>query len=131
MVLANEASALPHGSTKPQTIREGSVVLIDGGCVVEGYESDISRTFTLGKPAEKMKRVFDVVHAAQTAALKAARPGVSCGRGGRCCAKADRGRRVGAGIQVLHTPRRPRARDGRTRVAVPGERELRCRSRRT
>jgi Xaa-Pro dipeptidase len=45
---------------------------------VEGYSSDISRTFVLGKPTEKMKQVFDLEHAAQTAALKAARPGVEC-----------------------------------------------------
>jgi Xaa-Pro dipeptidase len=71
-------SALPHGSRQPQVIREGSIVLIDDGCQVEGYESDISRTFVIGKPADKMKRVFDAVHRAQTAALLAARPGVQC-----------------------------------------------------
>jgi Xaa-Pro dipeptidase len=71
-------SALPHGSDQPQVIREGSIVLIDDGCVVEGYQSDISRTFVVGKPTDRMKRVFDVVHKAQTAALKAAKPGVPC-----------------------------------------------------
>jgi Xaa-Pro dipeptidase len=71
-------SALPHGSLMPQTIREGSIVLIDDGCVVEGYQSDISRTFVIGKPTDKMKRVFDAVHKAQTAALHAAKPGVQC-----------------------------------------------------
>jgi Xaa-Pro dipeptidase len=71
-------SALPHGSLQPQIIREGSLVLIDDGCVVEGYQSDISRTFVIGKPTDKMRRVFDVVHKAQTAALHAAKPGVAC-----------------------------------------------------
>ena len=71
-------SALPHGSLQPQIIREGSIVLIDDGCVVEGYQSDISRTFVVGKPTDKMKRVFDTVHKAQTAALNAAKPGVPC-----------------------------------------------------
>jgi Xaa-Pro dipeptidase len=71
-------SALPHGSRQPQVIREGSIVLIDDGCAVEGYQSDISRTFVVGKPTDKMKRVFDTVHKAQSAALKAAKPGVSC-----------------------------------------------------
>src|SRR5262249_50761052 len=51
----------------------------DGGCSVEGYESDISRTFVLGKPTDKMRRVFDIVKSAQSAALRAARPGVACG----------------------------------------------------
>ncbi len=72
----DEYSALPHGSLQPQTIREGSVVLIDDGCTVEGYQSDISRTFVIGKASDKMKRVFDAVHRAQTAALKAVKPGV-------------------------------------------------------
>ena len=73
-----EYSALPHGSVTPQHVRPGTILLIDGGCRVEGYESDISRTFVLGKPTDKMKKVFDIVFQAQTATLKAARPGVTC-----------------------------------------------------
>ena len=71
-------SALPHGSVQPQVIREGEVVLIDDGCTVEGYQSDISRTFVYGKATDKQKHVFAVVHQAQAAALAAARPGVAC-----------------------------------------------------
>jgi Xaa-Pro dipeptidase len=71
-------SALPHGSATPQKIVEGSILLIDGGGDVEGYKSDISRTFVLGKPTDKMKQVFDIVHRAQSAALATARPGVAC-----------------------------------------------------
>lgn len=73
-----EYSALPHGSLKPQAIREGTILLMDGGCSVEGYSSDISRTFVIGKPTDKMKKVFDIVHQAQTAAWKTARPGLPC-----------------------------------------------------
>ena len=73
-----EYSASPHGSITPQVIREGTILLMDGGCQVEGYHSDLSRTFVLGKATDKMKKVFDIVHQAQTAALKAARPGVEC-----------------------------------------------------
>lgn len=69
-------TALPHGSTTPQTIREGTVIMVDDGCSVEGYRSDITRTFVIGKGSEKANRVFDIVRRAQTAALKAARPGV-------------------------------------------------------
>ena len=69
-------SALPHGSVAPQSIHEGEVVMIDDGCVVEGYTSDITRTFVLGKPTEKMRQVFDIVRRAQKAALDAARPGI-------------------------------------------------------
>ena len=73
-----EYSALPHGSIHAQTIREGAIVLIDDGCTVEGYQSDISRTFVYGKPSDKMKKVFDIVQRAQASALAKARPGVPC-----------------------------------------------------
>jgi Xaa-Pro dipeptidase len=79
MVEVGEFTAFPHGSTQPQAIREGVPVLIDGGCRVEGYESDITRMMILGKPTDKMKQVFEIVHRAQSAALAAARPGVECG----------------------------------------------------
>ncbi len=77
-IQVGENSALPHGSAKPQVIREGTILLMDGGCNVEGYESDISRTVVLGKPTDKMKKVFEIVHRAQSAALAAAKPGVQC-----------------------------------------------------
>jgi Xaa-Pro dipeptidase len=72
----DEFTALPHGSRQPQTLREGSILMLDDGCEVEGYTSDITRTFVLGKATDKMKRVFDIVHRAQAAAIQAARPGV-------------------------------------------------------
>jgi Xaa-Pro dipeptidase len=78
-----EYSALPHGSTTPQAIREGSMIMLDDGCTVEGYQSDITRTFVLGKApqqvGDKMKKVFDIVYRAQSAGLAAARPGLECG----------------------------------------------------
>lgn len=77
-VEVGEYSANPHGSTTPQVIREDTIVMIDDGCLVEGYNSDITRSFVLGKPTDKMKRVFDIVHQAQKAALSAAKPGVEC-----------------------------------------------------
>ncbi len=73
-----EHSAAPHGSIQPQKIKEGAIVLMDGGCSVEGYASDISRTFVLGKPTAKMNQIFDIVYKAQSAALATARPGVAC-----------------------------------------------------
>jgi Xaa-Pro dipeptidase len=77
-VQVGEYSANPHGSATPQVIREGSIVMVDDGCTVEGYQSDITRTFVLGKASDKMKEVFEIVHRAQTAALKTARPGLEC-----------------------------------------------------
>ena len=76
-VQVGEYTALPHGSIAPQTIREGTIIMLDDGCRVEGYQSDITRTFVLGKATPKMKSVFEIVHSAQTAALKAARPGAT------------------------------------------------------
>src|SRR5579884_2175305 len=78
-VMVGEYTAFPHGSTTPQVIREGSIIMIDDGCTVEGYQSDITRTFVLGKATAKMKSVFDIVHRAQSASLEAARPGAACG----------------------------------------------------
>jgi Xaa-Pro dipeptidase len=72
----DEFTALPHGSRQQQTLREGSILMLDDGCEVEGYTSDITRTFVLGRATDKMKRVFDIVHRAQAAAVAAARPGV-------------------------------------------------------
>ncbi len=74
-----EYTALPHGSRTPQTIREGTIIMLDDGCKVEGFTSDITRTFVLGKPTDKMVKVFNIVHEAQQAALKAAKPGVVTG----------------------------------------------------
>ena len=73
-----EWSAQPHGSPRPQVIKEGQVVLIDDGCTVHGYQSDISRSFVYGKPTDKQLKVFDVVHKAQASALAAAKQGVPC-----------------------------------------------------
>jgi Xaa-Pro dipeptidase len=78
-VQVGEFSAFPHGSVTPQVVHEGTIVLMDGGCTVEGYQSDITRTFVLGKASDKMKSVFDIVHRAQSAALAAAKPGAECG----------------------------------------------------
>jgi Xaa-Pro dipeptidase len=78
-VQVGEFSAFPHGSVKPQGIQESTIVMIDGGCAVEGYASDITRTFVLGKASDKMKQVFDIVHRAQSTALAAAKAGVEAG----------------------------------------------------
>jgi Xaa-Pro dipeptidase len=74
-----EFTASPHGSIAPQTIREGAMVVVDDGCVVEGYQSDITRSFVYGKPSDKMLRCFDIVHRTQAAALAAAHPAAPCG----------------------------------------------------
>ncbi|MFE0502383.1 M24 family metallopeptidase [Lysobacter soli] len=79
LVLLNEASAYPHGSKQPQTVREGSVILMDVGCTVHGYQSDISRTWVMGKPTAKQRKVWDTVKRGQELALATAKPGVPVG----------------------------------------------------
>jgi Xaa-Pro dipeptidase len=78
-VQTGEYTALPHGSRTPQVIGEGTILMVDDGCDVGGYKSDITRTFVLGKATEKMKRVFAIVRRAQDAGLAAARPGAPLG----------------------------------------------------
>jgi Xaa-Pro dipeptidase len=56
LVLLGEASAYPHGTGKPQQVKEGEVVLMDCGCTVQGYQSDISRTFVFGEPTKRSGR---------------------------------------------------------------------------
>src|SRR5260370_38667998 len=75
LVLLGASAALPHGTLQPQRLKEGDVILIDGGCAVEGYESDVTRTGIFGKPSEKISRAFEIVREAQDAALDAARAG--------------------------------------------------------
>jgi len=79
LVLLGEASAYPHGSHKPQRVREGEVVLMDCGCTVHGYQSDISRTFVYGRPTDAQRKVWDQVHRGQEIAFAAARVGAPAG----------------------------------------------------
>jgi len=74
-----EASALPHGSMKPQVLKEGDIVLMDCGCYVEGYSSDISRTIVFGRePSKRQQQIWDLEHRAQAAGFAAANLGAPC-----------------------------------------------------
>ena len=75
LVLLGASAALPHGTKQPQKLKEGDVVLIDGGCGVDGYASDVTRTGILGKPSEKIAKAYELTRNAQDAALDAARTG--------------------------------------------------------
>ncbi|MEA3109925.1 MAG: Xaa-Pro dipeptidase [Gammaproteobacteria bacterium] len=79
LVLLNEASAYPHGSKQAQSIRDGSVILMDCGCVVQGYQSDISRTWVFGDPSPRQRKVWNTVKRGQEIALETAKPGVRAG----------------------------------------------------
>jgi Xaa-Pro dipeptidase len=79
LVLFGPDAAFPHGTTKPQPLAAGQVVLIDGGCRVHGYASDITRTAVFGAPpTDRQRRIWQVVREAQQAAFQAMRPGVEC-----------------------------------------------------
>jgi Xaa-Pro dipeptidase len=79
LVLFGKDAAYPHGTTRPQPLRAGDVVLIDGGGRFLDYSSDITRTGVFGaQPTDRQRRVWEVVRAAQQAAFEAIRPGVEC-----------------------------------------------------
>jgi Xaa-Pro dipeptidase len=80
LVLLNEASAYPHGSLTPQTIHEGSTILMDCGCAVHGYQSDISRTWVFGQPSPRQRKVWNTVKRGQEIALETAKHGVPVGQ---------------------------------------------------
>jgi Xaa-Pro dipeptidase len=79
LVLLNEASAFPHGSVKPQEVHPGSVILIDTGCSVHGYQSDISRSWVFGDVSARQREVWDTVKRGQEIALENARLGAAVG----------------------------------------------------
>lgn len=79
LVLLGEASAYPHGSGAPQQVREGEVVLLDCGCNVHGYQSDISRSFVFGEPSPRQRQVWNQVRQGQDIAFAAARIGTAAG----------------------------------------------------
>lgn len=78
IVLFGEATAYPHGLPGEQRLREGDIVLIDTGCSVEGYNSDITRTYVFGTATEEQRRIWELEHAAQAAAFSSAQLGVEC-----------------------------------------------------
>jgi Xaa-Pro dipeptidase len=79
LILLGEASAYPHGSGKPQAVRDGEVVLMDCGCSVEGYQSDISRTFVFGEASAEHRKVWQQMRDGQQIAIETARVGVPAG----------------------------------------------------
>ncbi|MDE1985087.1 MAG: aminopeptidase P family protein [Alphaproteobacteria bacterium] len=73
-----QATAYPHGIPGEQTLHENELVLIDTGCQILGYHSDITRTYIFGEPSPEQRRVWDIEHEAQAAAFAAVRPGIQC-----------------------------------------------------
>jgi Xaa-Pro dipeptidase len=99
-------TAFPHGSIQPQKLREGDIVLIDDGCSVEGYQSDITRTTIYGKPTARQKQVWDLERKAQDAALAAAKPGATCESVDAAARKVITDAGFGPGYKVPGLPHR-------------------------
>ncbi len=78
MTIFGKYTAFPHGSIQPQKLRQGDLVLIDDGCSVDGYQSDVTRTVIFGKPTQRQRDVWEIERKAQDAALAAAKPGATC-----------------------------------------------------
>ena len=79
-VLLNEASAYPHGTDQPQVVKDGGIILMDCGCEVHDYESDISRTWVYGEPTKKQRDVWDTVKRGQELAMETATVGTPAGK---------------------------------------------------
>ena len=78
LIIFGKYTAFPHGSVQPQALHDGDVVLIDAGCTVEGYTSDITRTTVFGTPTQRMRDVWEIEKRAQSAAFAAAQVGATC-----------------------------------------------------
>jgi Xaa-Pro dipeptidase len=101
-----EASAYPHGSSKPQRLKEGDIVMMDGGCSIEGYQSDITRTVVLGQPTQRQRDIWDLVRRAQDAAFAAAQLGVPCEEVDKAARKVIVDAGFGPGYKVPGLPHR-------------------------
>jgi Xaa-Pro dipeptidase len=79
IVLFGPDSAFPHGVAQPKTLDEGDMVLIDTGCQLHGYISDITRSYVFGEPTAQQREIWNLEKAAQQAAFDAAQIGAPCG----------------------------------------------------
>ncbi|WP_371398056.1 M24 family metallopeptidase [Fretibacter rubidus] len=79
MALIGESSAYPHGSDKPQNVKDGDIILMDCGANVQGYQSDISRTFVYGEPSKRQRDIWTLVRDGQALAFETAQIGVETG----------------------------------------------------
>ena len=100
LVIFGKYTAFPHGSIQPQKLHAGDVVLIDAGCTVDGYASDITRTTVFGKPTQRQRDVWDVEKRAQSAAFAAAQLGATCESVDAAARKVITSRRIRSRLQA-------------------------------
>jgi Xaa-Pro dipeptidase len=106
MVIFGKYTAFPHGTVAPQQLREGDMILVDGGCSVDGYQSDITRTTVFGKPTARQRQVWDLERKAQDAALAAAKRGATCESVDAAARKVITDAGFGPGYKVPGLPHR-------------------------
>jgi Xaa-Pro dipeptidase len=106
LVIFGKYTAFPHGSSQPQTLREGDVVLVDAGCTVDGYTSDITRTTVFGKPTQRQRDVWEIEKRAQAAAFNAAQVGAACESVDAAARKVITDAGFGPGYKVPGLPHR-------------------------
>ncbi|MDE6519714.1 MAG: aminopeptidase P family protein [Ruminococcus sp.] len=76
IVLSGANTSMPHGVPSNKKVCNGEFVLMDYGAVWNGYHSDMTRTVCVGEPTEEMRKVYDIVLTAQTAAIESAKAGI-------------------------------------------------------
>jgi Xaa-Pro dipeptidase len=101
-----QASAFPHGSIQPQRLRRGDIVLVDAGCAVEHYWSDVTRTTVFGRPTRRQQDVWALERRAQDAAFRAAQPGATCASVDAAARKVITDAGLGPDYRVPGTPHR-------------------------
>lgn len=77
IVASGLRSAMPHGVASEKVIEQGDLITLDFGCYYQGYVSDMTRTFAIGDPGEKLKEIYQIVLEAQLKVIEAAKPGLT------------------------------------------------------
>ena len=106
IVLFGEPTAYPHGVSYPQTLQEGDMVLIDTGCSMHGYQSDITRSYVFGVPSKRQREIWDLEKRAQLAAFQAAQLGGACGDVDKAARDVIEAAGLGPGYKVPGLPHR-------------------------
>ena len=106
IVLFGEATSYPHGVNYVQTLKRGDTVLIDTGCKVHNYISDITRTYVFGEASERQRFVWDAEKQAQRAAFEAARPGIACEEVDKAARRSLEANGFGPGYKLPGLPHR-------------------------
>ena len=106
IALFGEPTAYPHGVSYPQTLKEGDMVLIDTGCSLYGYQSDITRSYVFGEATARQREIWALEKRAQQAAFDAAKPGITCGAVDKAARDVIEAAGLGPGYKVPGLPHR-------------------------